>query len=289
MRFVAVGDVMVDVVCSALPAPNARLHGEVSIHAGGSAVNAAAAAVRAGASAAVVGRIGSDRAGDLVMQELGDLGVDGQLARDADLPTGTAVSLGADPSTPSVVANRGANARLSPGDIPDPLEADALLVSGFALFQEGSAEGARTALDRFACGWAGVDLSTPRLAAAARDVDLGDKRLVLLATADEARALTGLEPEDAARSLASRFSVACVKLGAQGALAVSGGELERRAVDPVARRSPFGAGDAFAAVLLVELARSSDLGRALELACSAGARVAMVGPADGEPRRGADR
>lgn len=277
VRFVAVGDVMVDVVCSKLPSPNARVHADVSIRAGGSALNAAAAAAVAGASAAVVGRIGSDPAAELVTAELEELGIQAHLARDHDFPTGMAVSLGPDPSSPSVVANRGANARLSPEDIPDVLEADALFVSGFALFQAGSSEAARTAWDRFEGAWAGVDLSSPTLAEAARDVDFGDPnrpRTVVLATADEARAMTGEEPEEAARILASRFSVACLKLGEQGALAAAGDQVERRAVDPVARRSPFGAGDAFGAALLVALAADTPLGRALDLACAAGARAA---------------
>jgi ribokinase len=277
VHFVSVGDVMVDVVCSQLPPPNARVHAEVSIRVGGSAVNAAAAAAAAGTSAAVVGRVGSDPAAELVAAELEQLGIEANLARDRDLPTGMAVSLGADPSSPSVVANRGANARLSPADIPDTLEADALFVSGFALFQAGSAEAARTALDRFTGAWAGVDVSSPTLAAAARDVDFrdaGKRQTVLLATADEARAMTGEEPEEAARRLAARFSVACVKLGERGALAAAGDRVERRAVDRVARRSPFGAGDAFGAVLLVALAAGAPLGGALDLACAAGARAA---------------
>jgi ribokinase len=277
VQFVAVGDVMVDVVCSQAPPPNSRVHAEVSIRAGGSAVNAAAAAAAAGTSAAVVGRIGSDPAAELVAAELEQLGIKAHLARDHDLPTGMAVSLGADPSSPSVVANRGANARLSPEDIPDLLEVDALFVSGFALFQTGSSEAARTALDRFTGAWAGVDMSSPTLAAAARDVDFGDtgrRRTVVLATADEARAMTGEEPEEAARRLASRFSVACVKLGEEGALAASGDRVERRAADRVTRRSPFGAGDAFGAVLLIALAAGDPLERALERACRAGARAA---------------
>jgi ribokinase len=277
MQFVAVGDVMVDVVCSQLPRPYARLHAEVSMRAGGSAVNAAAAAAAWGASAAVVGRVGHDRAAELVAAELAGLGIEAHLARDNDLPTGMAVSLGAEPSSSSVVANRGANARLSPEDIPDILEADALFVSGFALFQAGSSEAARASLDRFTGAWAGVDVSSPTLAAAARDVDFGDtgrRQTVVLATADEARAMTGEEPERAARRLASRFSVACIKLGDRGALAAAGDRVERRVVDPVGRRSRFGAGDAFGAVLLVELAAGTPLGDSLHLACVAGARAA---------------
>ena len=239
-------------------------------------MNAAAAAAAVGASAGVVGRVGSDPAAELVAAELEAVGIQAHLARDRELPTGMAVSLGADPSSPSVVANRGANARLSPDDLPDLAEVDALFVSGFALFQTGSSEAAQMALDRFAGPWAGIDVSSPTLAAQARDVDFdaGGRRTVLLATADEARALTGEEPEEAARMLASRFSVACIKLGEQGALAAAGDRVERRAVDPVARRSPFGAGDAFGAVLLVALAEGAPLGRALDVACAAGARAA---------------
>ena len=268
---------MVDVACSAVPPPDERVHAEVSIRAGGSAVNAAVAAAAAGATAAVVGRIGSDPAAELVAAELEELGIDEHLARDHDLPTGVAVSLGVDPSSQSVVANRGANARLSSEDVPETIEADALFVSGFALFQTGSSEAARTALDRFEGAWAGIDVGTPALATAARDADFADagrRRTAVLATADEARAMTGEEPEEAARMLASRFAVACVKLGEEGALAAARDQVERRAVDPVVRRSPFGAGDAFGAVLLVALAAGDPLGRALELACTAGARAA---------------
>jgi ribokinase len=269
VRFVAVGDVMVDVVCAALPPPDGRVHAEISIRAGGSAVNAAAAAAKAGSSAAVVGRVGNDSVGELLAAELLGLGVEARLARDPDLPTGVAVALGT-----SVVANRGANARLSRDDIPDLQDADALCVSGFALFQSGSAEAARTALEGFQ-GWAGIDVGSPTLAASARDFERGG-RTVLLASADEARAMTDEEPEDAVRTLASRFAVACVKLGEQGAIAAAGDEVERASVEPVVRRSPFGAGDAFGAALLVALAEGNGLRAALDRACAAGARAAAA-------------
>jgi ribokinase len=267
---------MVDVVGPALPAPGARIHAELAVRAGGSAVNAAAAAAAEGASAAVVGRIGLDPAGDLVLAELSQLGVHAMLGRDPELATGAALALGADTGEPAVVAHRGANARFSPPDVPDPLEGDALLVSGFALFQDGSSEGARAALDRFAGDWIGVDVGSPRLAARVEQAGLEafSKRIVLLATAAEAEALTGEEPETAARALADRYAVACVKQGAKGAVAASGGQVERASVEAVERASPFGAGDAFGAVLLVALAGGGELRTALERACAAGARAA---------------
>jgi sugar/nucleoside kinase (ribokinase family) len=275
-RFVAVGDVMLDVVCSESPPPGSRVHAEVSVRAGGSAVNACAAAVAAGASATVIGRIGADRAGDLVLAEVGDRGIAPGLAHDAELPTGIAVALAGERGTAALVAQRGANARLSPADIPETIDADALFVSGFALFQSGSAPAAKAALQRFAGAWAGVDVSSPALAASAA-LDLEQAAVganVILATVDEARALTGARPEPAARALASRFAIACVKLGEDGAIIAHGARLERRAVEARARRSPVGAGDAFAGALLVALANGDPPARALELACEAGADAA---------------
>jgi 2-dehydro-3-deoxygluconokinase len=270
---------MVDVVCSEMPNAGARIHANVSVRAGGSAVNAAAAAVACGASATVVGRIGSDPAGDLVLAELAEQGIDATLARDPDRPTGAAVAF----AGPSVVATRGANAHFAVGDVPETIDADTLFVSGFALFQSGSSAAASTALERFAGNWVGIDVGTPELAVAARDSEIltGGRETVLFGTAEEARALTGAEPEQAARALASRFSVACVKLGEDGAIAVAGDNLERRRADR-APQSAFGAGDRFAAVLLIALAAGDPLGRALERACDAGARAAAR-PYDRQP------
>jgi sugar/nucleoside kinase (ribokinase family) len=271
VKLTTVGDVMVDVMTERLPAAGERAHGSVRLRAGGSAVNAALTAAELGAEAQVVGRIGADAAGDLVVALVEAKGVDACLARDAELPTGTTVAL-----NDAVVADRGANARLAPGDVPRSLLGDALLVSGFALFQDGSRDGARAALDRFDGKWAAVDLASPRLAANGR---LGVRRAnVAFATADEAAAATGLALEDAAHELAQHFDVVCIKLGAEGALAVRGDRVDRAAVEAVQRVSPFGAGDAFAAAFLVGLGAGEDVHDALLRACEAGARAAGRSP-----------
>lgn len=275
MRFVAVGDVLVDVIAAEAPPPGSRVHASVGLRAGGSAANAAAWAAALGASAAVVGKVGSDPAGELVARELAGRGIEAHLARDPDLPTGAAVALGAGASA-GVVAFPGASGRLAPDDVPDPLDGDALLVSGFSLLQSGSAAGARAALARFAGRWAAVDLASPSLAAAAAGQldEATSGANVIVVTAEEARAVTGAEPEDAARALAARFAVVCVKLGERGAVAAQGVGIERAAGESVVRRSRFGAGDAFAAALLVALAAGESLARSLSLACETGGRAA---------------
>lgn len=270
MRFLAVGDLLVDVISEQeAPGPGTRAHAPVAIRAGGSAANAAVWAVVLGAAATVVGRVGADPAGDLVERVLIDRGIDAHLARDRDLPTGVAVALGA-----AVVAAPGASAKLAPEDVPDRLTGDSLLVSGFSLFQAGSAAGARAALERFEGPWVAVDLASPRLAAAADLEDACSGANVALATAREAQAVTGSGPEEAVRELAGRFGLACVKLGEEGALAAEGARIIRARADPVVRRSRFGAGDGFAAALLVSLADGRSIDEALHAACATGARAA---------------
>jgi len=237
VKLVTVGDVMVDVVAERLPERGERAHGGVQLRAGGSAVNAALVAHELGAEAQVVGRVGSDAAGDLVVATLEGRGVEARLARDADLPTGTAVALG-----DAVMADRGANARLSPGDIPSPLRGDALLVSGFALFQDGSRAAALAALATFEGAWTAVDLASPRLARADFDAR------VVFATEAEARVLPGLD---------DRYELVCLK--------------DDYGVE---RTSPFGAGDAFAAAFLVALADGASPDDARERARGAAARAA---------------
>jgi sugar/nucleoside kinase (ribokinase family) len=237
VRFVALGDVMVDVVADRLPASGERVHGSVRVRAGGSAVNAALVARAVGADTQIVGRVGTDLGGDLVVATLEQSGIDVHLARDDELPTGVAVAL-----SDAVVAERGANARLSPDDLPSPLRGDALLVSGFALFQEGSAEAAQTALRQFEGAWTAVDLASPRLAR--RDFSAR----VVFATRDEAAAVPGLREQ---------FEIVCMK-DDYG----------------VVRTSPFGAGDAFAAAFLIAIAGGAGVDDARTHARDAAARAA---------------
>jgi ribokinase len=270
---VAVGDVMVDVVCATLPDRDTRIHSAVAIRAGGSAVNAALAATGQGAVATVYGRVGSDAAAELVAAALAQQNIDGRLARDPDLRTGVAVALGS-----SVVADRGANARLAATDIPDQVPGDAMLVSGFALLQQGSAPAAHAALERFQGGLAAVDLASPKLAATA-DLDwVATTANTVFATADEALAVTGSPPLEAARALRGSFEIVCIKLGEDGAIAARGDHVEQASTERVERSVAFGAGDAFAATMLVALARGDSLARALALACEAGARAAAYMP-----------
>jgi sugar/nucleoside kinase (ribokinase family) len=272
---VAVGDVMLD---GSLPEPVAgrHVHGRIRLRPGGSAANAALASAAVGARAAVVGRVGADVAGRLVESALIEGGVEPLLAFDPDASTGCVVALGA----ASVVGDPGASIRLDRTDLPEALEARAVLVSGYSLLQHGPEAAARDALVWARAQWVAVDAASARLVeafGAERFFEATARADILFANADEARVLTGLDAEPAAASLARRYRIACVKLGADGAIVASGSDRTRAAVDRVEGAVAFGAGDVLAGVFLRELAGGADLAAALRAACSAATRRLELG------------
>jgi sugar/nucleoside kinase (ribokinase family) len=270
---IAVGDVMLD---GALPAlvPGGRVHGRIQLRAGGSAANAALGAAGLGASAAVIGRVGADAAGRLVADALAGVGVEPLLARDDQAPTGCVIVVGGS----SIVADPGASARLDPADLPATLEAGAVLVSGYSLLQAGPEAAARAAFERARTDWLAVDAASARLVVAFgadRFFEETQRASVLLVNEEEAEALTGLEPEDAARALAPRYRVVCVKRGSSGALAASGAEVVHASVQSIDRVDTLGAGDAFAGGFVLSLSRGAELSEALRTGCDAARSVLL--------------
>jgi sugar/nucleoside kinase (ribokinase family) len=223
---------------------------------GGTAANAAVWAESLGADSTAVGAIGDDAAGRFLRAELELRGVEPLFVVDAAARTGTFVLADGE-----LRVDRGANALLDPTQIPPLPEADAVLVSGYL------PRAALTAtLGRARGAWVMLD-------AAVLD-ELPDGGNAVVANEREARALTGQEPQDAVRSLAERYRLACVTLGARGVLAVLDGQLEHAEPEERALQEAPGAGDAFAAGLLVTLARGGSLAEAVVAGCRCGAAAA---------------
>ena len=250
IRFVAVGDLMVDVTASG-KGHSAR----IATVPGGSALNAATWAAELGADATAVGRVGDDAAGRLLLSELALRGVRAEVSVDPEASTGTVLVVDGE-----IRADRGANARFAPEHLPE-LEADAVLVSGHLPPATVAA-----ALDRASAPWIALD--------AARLTSIPQEASVVLANEAAAQRLTGEPAEEAAQLLARGRRLACVTLGARGAIAVREGHVERATPETSTPDDAFGAGDAFAAGLLVALARGDALGDALAAACRCGALAA---------------
>jgi sugar/nucleoside kinase (ribokinase family) len=251
IRFLAVGDLMIDVVVAG------RGHDAIArLAPGGTAANTAAWAASLGAKATALGAVGDDAASRLLRNELVRRGVETMFVVDPTNPTGTFVVADGE-----LHVDRGANATLDPSGLPPLPAADAVLVSGYL-----PPAALTVALAQARGDWVLLD------AGALSSLPEGGTAVV--ANERQARALTGAEPEAALGQLAERYRLACVTLGARGAIAVLDGRLERAEPTDRALQEAPGAGDAFAAALLVTLTRGGTLAEALVEGCRCGAAAA---------------
>jgi len=271
-----VGDVMLDVhVASGALARGGDVHGRVALRPGGTSANAAVWGAWTGASSSVVAAIGDDLVGRLCREAVAERGVDVGGVVERPSPTGVMVVM-TEAGERSMVADRGANAALAPGDASG-IEAAAILVSGYLFLQEpghdvalaamGSARTSLLAVE--AASWPLVDAF-----GAARFLDETAACDAVLANEREARSLVGADGAAAARALGERYRVAAVKCGERGAVLSVDGEILVAEAEPIREREATGAGDAFDGVLLAELARGRAPREALALATHAGALVA---------------
>jgi sugar/nucleoside kinase (ribokinase family) len=274
---IVLGDVMLDVTVDAPAlATGGDVHGTVLARPGGGGANAAVWAAAAGARVRFYGRVGDDTTGRVLAESLRDHRVEAALTVDPEVRTGTLFVARLEGER-SMVADRGANARVSADDLPSRLEAGAVLVSGYLLFHPSSEPAGIAALERAAADHVAIEASSwPLVEAygADRFLSATSAATVLLANEAEAHALTGLDTEAAIGALARRFPIVCVKLGASGALMSADGRLVRSAAPAVEERDTTGAGDAFDGVFLAALVRGASPAEALEAGCAAGASAA---------------
>jgi sugar/nucleoside kinase (ribokinase family) len=279
---IVVGDVMVDVsVKAGALASGGDVHGEVRVRPGGAGANAAVWAAHEGAGVRLYGRVGDDLPGRLLADALAARGVDARLTVDPRARTGAMLVVREDGDR-SMVADRGANARLSPDDLPPELVAEALLVSGYLLFHPGSEPAARAAMERARARFVAVDgASWPLLQGYGVDrfLEATAPANVLLVNEREVAVLEGEEPGP----VFGAYEHAFVKLGDRGALHHSGGRTTSFSSPSATPVDATGAGDAFDGVLLVWLARGAMVQEALDRACQAGKRVATSADTWPEP------
>ena len=236
---------------------------------GGKGANQAVAAARAGATVSMIGAVGNDAFGTRLRSTLEDSGVDTDLLRTVEGPSGTAHIVVDDKGGNSIVVIPGANGtvdHLVPGDDSLIASADALLLqleiplaAVLAGARAARAHGIRTILTP-----APAQPLPPELLAA---TDL------LVPNEHEATTLTGrTDPAAAATALLDQVPEVVVTLGSAGSLYVA------RGADPLVVPAPqvtavdsTGAGDTFVGALAVALTEGRSMRSALAWAGAAAA------------------
>jgi len=120
LRLGVVGSANVDIVvrCAVLPRPGETiLASDPARFPGGKAANQAAALAALGIGTTLIARVGADEAGDWIVENLHQRGVNTSLMQRTDVPTGTAYITVDDAGENIIVVARGANASLTIDDV----------------------------------------------------------------------------------------------------------------------------------------------------------------------------
>lgn len=275
-RVVVVGSLNMDLVgrVPRLPLPGETLLGSQFLQGpGGKGANQAVAAARLGAATILVGRVGTDTYGDLLVANLHTQAVDVSCIRRDGAPSGIALIMVDDAGQNAIAVLPGANANLRADDVERvALQAGDVVVAQLEVpaepivraFERARAAGARTLLN----------------AAPARPLPDGLLALtdILVVNETEASALANVSVDGvssaaraAVRLKSSGPATVAVTLGEQGAVLASGED--RWFVHPyrVEVVDSTAAGDAWVGALAAELCAGRDLLVAAVFASAAGA------------------
>ncbi len=279
MKILVVGDINVDVILSgyeSFPSPGREvLVNEYLMTLGCAACITAAGLVKLGNEVNFVGKAGCDPSGDFCLGEMSKLGLDvSRVIRDPAVTTGCTVAISS-PEDRAHISYLGATTALSEEEVRDEYfeETDHLHLSSYFL------------LDRLrpSCGRLfrrakeqGLSVSMDPQYDPAREWKLD--RMEVLSQVDlflpnevEVQGITGgSDPLEGLRSLENGRTLTVLKLGAAGAVALSGGELVHQFPPSIEPNDPCGAGDSFNAGFIHSWLQKSSLRDALRLGVACG-------------------
>lgn len=299
IRLLAVGDIAWDIFLR----PEGELVrgsdvlGTVDVMPGGAAANVAVWSRRSGADVTLVGKVGDDTLGVLMLAHLRSEGVAGDVRTvPGSATTRVGVLVDRDGEHAFVIDHRKV-LRFGQGDVPPALieRADAVFFNGYDIFLARStsflepllaeARRCRVPLAFDPSSFALIDAY-----GAARLLDgVGPLDVLLLNEAEAGALQRGI-----GEALTSRASLVVIKRGPDGASAYAHGAAWSARAEAAAVVDTTGAGDAFDAAFLVEWLRSRNVEAALHAGNHLGSWVtthlgAQPPPPPGEARRSAPR
>ncbi|WP_426997277.1 ribokinase [Pseudarthrobacter sp. N5] len=283
-RIVVVGSLNADltIYCERLPQPGETVHGNgFAVNPGGKSANQAVAASKLGGTVSLIGAVGDDANGAMLLASTAGAGVDvAGVRRSADVATGVAVIAVDAQGENNIIISAGANGTLGPADIAasaDVFDGASVVCLCLEVSLETVEAAARSGHDAGAT----VLLNLSPYAEIAQSLaDLSD---VLLVNAHEASLFLGdAEMPDAGADASAWEPVrrqfeehglkrVLVTLGAQGSVVLDSQttirtQITRIAPTKVNAVDTTGAGDAFTGAVAARLAAGETLGEAAAFA-----------------------
>ncbi|WP_327043705.1 ribokinase [Microbacterium sp. Root553] len=254
MKLAVIGAINVDLTARVDRAPERGEtvgDGRLTREAGGKGANQAVAAARLGASVRLLGAVGDDPDGQEMRSELKRAGVDITSVQSVTAATGTALIVVDAKGENSIVVCPGANASIDAGELRVPPGESVL--AQLEVSDDVVVAAAMQATGLFALNASPVRAIPPIIL---RRTDL------FIVNETEFAQLPELHDAP----------LLAVTLGAEGAVLFEHGtEIARAAGHAVEVRNSVGAGDAFAAALVIGIARGDSYSSALQRACAVGA------------------
>ena len=229
---------------------------------GGSAANTIHGLAMLGVKTGFIGSIGKDDLGDFFENDMRNAGVDTILSR-RNSSTGTAIALISPDSERTFATHLGAAVELEASDLnPKDFKGyNILYLEGYLIFNKPLVEAA--------CQFAKKEKMKIALDLASYNViesNRADFREIIeefvdiiFANEEEARAYTGMAPEEALKTISQFCEVVVIKVGKEGSWLKRGDELIKIGSVKAALKDTTGAGDLYAAGFLYGYAQNHNL------------------------------
>jgi sugar/nucleoside kinase (ribokinase family) len=274
-RLVCFGDLCVDIVARTPAIGAAASDTEIetlAIRPAGAAFNVAIAAAESGAAVQLIGLVGNDAFGAMILSELNAARVSTSLVRQCANRTGTVISLVRPDGERTLLSFRGANRQLYGAMASELLTpADYLYLSGYSMQHPASAA--------TACqlkSLAGTVAFDPSFQFARSSLDQGFLAGLHIITPnlEEARLMTGqTTPAECAAALRELgIEIAVITLGAEGCYLDARDYKQLIPTTPATGADTTGAGDTFCGTLLAKYLQGHDIVTAAEMANQAARR-----------------
>jgi sugar/nucleoside kinase (ribokinase family) len=254
-------------------------HLETSLASGGSAANTINGLAKLGLSTAFMGKIGKDKMGDIFHQDLINNKVDPKLYFSKN-QSGRAIALVSKDSERTFATYLGAAIELCADDLRDEdfkgydyFHIEGYLVQNNELLERALQLAKQNNLI------VSLDLASFNVVEANLDFlkKITEKYVdIVFANEEEAKAFTGLKPEEALIELAKVTDIAVVKIGRKGSLIKKGDKIDTVGVNDAKPIDTTGAGDLYAAGFIYGLTKGFSLEKCGQIGAILGGNVIEV-------------